>query len=405
MLTAEQNDTLTRVRPGTPMGDLMRRYWHPVAASSELAPAALRPVQLLGEDLVLFRDPRGRLGLLAAACGHRGTALAAGTVEERGLRCAAHSWLYHRDGRCLEQPLEPRERQDRVGAGIPAYPVEELGGLIFAYLGPPPAPLLPRYNVLVWDDAIRETNGSRIPCNWLQVMENLLDPVHVESLHGRYFAEVLARQDGAAAQDFLAHHCPPPMKQIGFARFADGMIERHVTGTEQDASWRIGTPAFFPTTSLVGATGPPTGPAAGTRGSLIFVVPLDDTHTWFLLHMAERTGHPTQQRSVPFVDVPGVDQQGAFLTATANGQDHMAVVTQGDIAARSSEHLCASDAGIVLYRELLVEQLERVQQRQDPINVRRDPAANQVINAPVPSAAPDMTGWSRQRRRWAARHP
>ena len=378
------------------MGDLMRRYWHPVAASAELATTSIKRIRLLGESLVLYRDKKQRIGLLAEACAHRGASLAQGVIEDRGLRCAAHSWLYDGQGACLDQPLEPNGGVARREATTIAYPTQELGGLIFAYLGPEPCPLLPRYNLLVWNDAIRETNGSVIPCNWLQVMENLLDPMHVEQLHGQYFADVLDRKGGSEAAEFLEHHRPPPMKRIGFDLFDQGIIERHVISDEDDVSWRVGTPSFFPTTSLL---------ASRNRASLVFIVPLDDTHTWFLLHMAERTNRPVHQKAIPFFDVPGVDANGAFMTGTANGQDHMAVVTQGDIAARAGEHLGSSDAGIVMYREMLAGQMERIEGGRDPMNVRRNRAENVIINGPgEQSGSEGADGWSRQRQRRAARH-
>src|SRR5579871_5555569 len=130
MLSAEQNEALTHVLPGTPMGDLLRRYWHPVAATAELATNPVKAVTLLGEPLVLFRDTRGRCGLLAEACAHRGALLSGGIREERGLRCAAHGWLYDRHGRCLDQPMEPAHPATMDDARTTAYPVEELGGLI-----------------------------------------------------------------------------------------------------------------------------------------------------------------------------------------------------------------------------------------------------------------------------------
>jgi 5,5'-dehydrodivanillate O-demethylase len=396
VLTLEQNEALTHVLPGTRMGHLMRRYWHPVAARAELDANSLKPITLLGESLVLFRDKNKRLGLLDDACPHRGSSLAHGIPEDRGLRCSSHGWLFASDGSCLEQPVEPPDSKTLREARSTAHPVQELGGLIFAYLGPEPRPLLPRYDVLVWDDAVREINGSIIGCNWLQVMENLLDPMHVEQLHGEYFAYVLDRKGGSQAQEFAAHYRPPPMKKIGFDRFDHGVIERHVVRDEEDASWRTGTPSFFPTTSLVGSL--------GRRGSIIFIVPIDDTHTWFLLEMADRTGVPVAQGSVPFSDVPGLDAVGNFVMDTANGQDHMAVVTQGDVARRQAEHLCASDAGIVLYRQMLVEQMERLEGGKDPMNVRRDAAENRIIEPPSVGDPQSTAGWSRQRKRWAARH-
>lgn len=375
MLSVEENAKLTCVGPGTPMGNLMRRYWHPVAATEQLEQTPVKAVRLLGEALVLYRDKRGRLGLLAEACAHRRASLAYGIPEDEGLRCAYHGWLYNAEGRCLEQPVEPVGSSIKDYIRTTAYPVQELGGLIFAYLGPEPVPLLPRYNVLVWDDALREVNGTVIACNWLQVMENLLDPVHVECLHGRYFTYVLERKGGDQLQEFRAKYAPRPMKRIAFDIFEHGIIERHSVTSEDEHSWKMGTPCFFPTTSLLSPS--------RTRGSVIFLVPMDDTHTWFLLEVAQRLGGPApQQNSIPFFDVPGLDESGRFITDTANGQDHMVAVTQGDITRRDLEHLGMSDAGIVLYRQLLTEQLQRMEREEEPMNVRRDPALNQTIELP-----------------------
>ena len=383
MLTQEQNDTLTRVGPGTRMGNLMRLYWHPVAATAELLKGPVKAVRLLGESLVLYRDKGGRLGLLTEACPHRRASLVYGIPETEGLRCPYHGWLYNAEGRCLDQPLEPVGSAFTDQIKTTAYPVQKLGGLIFAYLGPEPVPLLPRYNVLVWDKAVRETNGTVIPCNWLQVMENLLDPLHVESLHGRYFAYVLERKGGDQLQEFLARHTPTPMKKIGFDFFEHGVIERHVINSDDDYSWKTGSPLFFPTTSLLGSS--------AMAGSVIFVVPMDDTHTWFVLHMASRLDIPIPpQESIPFFDVPGIDETGKFVKDTANGQDHMVVVTQGEITRRELEHLGMSDLGITLYRELLMEQIERVERGEDPMNVYRDPAKNQIIELPVTQKMSEM---------------
>ncbi|MDT7554408.1 MAG: 5,5-dehydrodivanillate O-demethylase oxygenase subunit, partial [Pseudonocardiales bacterium] len=155
MLSAEKNERLTRVGPGTPMGELLRRYWWPVA-TYDMATRVPVKRRLLGEDLVLYRDGSGTVGLLAEQCPHRRAALWLGCTEEHGLRCGYHGWRFDADGRCLEQPGEPAEStfKDRIRAT--AYPVQELGGLVFAYLGPLPAPELPRYDLFVWDDAWRD---------------------------------------------------------------------------------------------------------------------------------------------------------------------------------------------------------------------------------------------------------
>lgn len=398
MLSPEQNERLTRVSPGTPTGNLMRRYWHLVAATAQLEDHPVREVKLLGESLVLYRDLRGRLGLLAEACPHRGTSLASGTTENEGLRCSLHGWLYDAAGICLDQPLEPPADTAEPQVATVAYPVQALAGLIFAYLGPKPVPLLPRYNVLAWKGVARETDGMLIPCNWLQVMENLMDPMHVECLHRQYFAYVLERQGGPRLEEFLAHYAPVPMKRIGFDFFEDGIIERHVTSSEGDYSWRIGTPTFFPTTSLMGSS--------RTRGSLIFVVPVDDTHTWFVEHAANRPGMVTPPlQTNRFYEVSGVAPDGQFITDTANGQDYMATVTQGDLAPREDERLATSDLGIVLYRQMLMNQIEEVERGHDPINVHRDATKNRIIEVPSPdrfTAHSLATQSARQRKR--ARH-
>src|SRR6266571_1553834 len=157
MLTKEQNDLLTQTGPGTPGGELLRRYWQPAGLAEELPPGGPPlPVRLLGEDLVLFRDEQGRPGLLGLHCSHRGADLSYGRLEDGGLRCLYHGWLYDVQGRCLEQPGEPagstlRQAQDRPfheKIRHPAYPCVEQTGIVFAYLGPGEPPLLPAYEFL-----------------------------------------------------------------------------------------------------------------------------------------------------------------------------------------------------------------------------------------------------------------
>src|SRR5262245_29006307 len=148
MLTQEENELLTSVGPGTPGGELLRRYWHPVAVPSEItAERPTRFVRILGEDLVLFRDKSDRLGLVADHCSHRGASLLYGRVEERGIACAYHGWLYDTQGNCLETPAEPSDSRFYLTVKHRAYPVQEYAGLIWAYLGPLPAPVIPKFDV------------------------------------------------------------------------------------------------------------------------------------------------------------------------------------------------------------------------------------------------------------------
>src|SRR6266571_714232 len=150
MLTAEENELLTRVRPGTPMGELLRRYWQPIAVARELTDEQpTKFVRILGEDLVLFKDQSGNVGLLADHCSHRGASLLYGRVEERGIACAYHGWLYDTAGNCLECPAEPAGSMFHLTVKHRAYPVQQHYGMYWAYLGPLPAPVIPRFDVLV----------------------------------------------------------------------------------------------------------------------------------------------------------------------------------------------------------------------------------------------------------------
>src|SRR5262245_9606504 len=198
MLTAEQNDRLTRVGPGTPAGELFRRYWLPVAATVELEEEPVKQVRILGEDLVLYVDRSGQYGLIGSKCLHRRVSMVFGMPERQGLRCPYHGWLYDETGQCIETPAEDMSAPDSTFKDrlkMEGYPVQELGGLIFAYLGPRPTPLLPRWDPLVKAATDRPAIGwANIPCNYLQIMENSLDQTHVEWLHRTFDQYVLERQ-------------------------------------------------------------------------------------------------------------------------------------------------------------------------------------------------------------------
>ena len=186
MLSQEENQLLARVGPGTPAGRLLRRYWHVVAAAAELsAEKPKKKVRVLGEDLVLYRDQSGNYGLVAEKCSHRGASLYYGFVEEDGIRCAYHGWKYDACGKCVEQPFESPEVGFQEKIRHPAYPVVKLSGQLFAYMGPPEKkPLLPKWDLLARLDGIKKVDVCEVlQCNWLQAMENSVDPVHTYYLH------------------------------------------------------------------------------------------------------------------------------------------------------------------------------------------------------------------------------
>jgi 5,5'-dehydrodivanillate O-demethylase len=385
VLTQEENERLTRVGPGTSVGALMRRYWHPIAASAQLPSHGTKTIRVLGETLVLYRDRSGGLGLVGERCPHRRASMLYGVPEEDGLRCAYHGWLFNAAGRCTEQPYEQADNpqstfKDRVC--IKAYPVEELAGLIFAYLGPAPAPLLPRWDLFaLGPEVAREVGAAVVPCNWLQITENSLDPVHVEWLHG-HFKNYVFEKLGVDDRTSFGKH-----EKIGFSVFEYGIIKRRQLAgeDERDEDWATGHPLVFPYMLKSGSASHPT---------FQIRVPIDDTHTmhwWYSCHLP-RPGQPAlPSDTIPYFDVPvpGVDAAGDpewALLDNNSGQDIAMWVTQGDVADREEEHLGASDRGVILYRQLLKDNVERVERGEDPMNVFRDPAQNVFLALPVEEA-------------------
>lgn len=374
MLRPDQQELLTRIGPGTRMGGLLRRYWHPVAASAELTAGSTRAVRLLGEDLVLYRSATGRPALLEAACPHRRVSLVHGEVAGEHLICPYHGWTFNAAGVCLAMPAEASQDPALLRrCGTRAYSVQELGGLVFAYLGPEPVPLLPRWDVLVWDDGLRDIGRAVIPCNWLQIMENSVDPTHVEWLHGRHLAWVRQQQGMPVPTHYRRHHA-----RIGFERFRYGIIKRRILegGSEQDDDWRIGHPLLFPLMVRVGA---------GQQHRLQIRVPVDDHHTlhfWYACYRPRPDQQPPQQSTIPIYEVPWRNAKGEFITDFVDGGDIMAWVSQGTITDRCRERLVGSDAGLVVYRRMLLEELERCEAGEDPAGVIRDPAENTLIQLP-----------------------
>src|SRR6266540_2584802 len=180
----EENELLTRTGPGTPCGELMRRYWQPAALSEELpAGGASLPARLFSEDLVLFRDEAGRPGLLGLHCSHRGADLSYGRLEDGGLRCIYHGWLYDVQGRCLEQPGEPAGSTFHERIRHPAYPCVERGGAIWTYMGGGTSPLFPDYAFLVVPDEQVVATKVYNDCNYLQGNEGNIDLIHLSFLH------------------------------------------------------------------------------------------------------------------------------------------------------------------------------------------------------------------------------
>jgi 5,5'-dehydrodivanillate O-demethylase len=377
MESVKQNKLLTEVGRGTPMGELMRRYWQPIGAAVDLESKWTQRVRLLGEDLVIFKDRQGRLGLIAEQCPHRRASFAHGIPTENGIRCPYHGWEYNAQGKCIHQPNEQDKCAFRDKVSTDAYPVQEMGGMLFAYMGPQPQPLLPRWDGFVAQNTIRIMGRTILPINWLQIMENSLDPVHTEWLHGHHY-EFLKEQEGIKVAISTRH------LKIDFKEFEYGMTKhRLLEGHSEDGDdWKVGHPIVFPNMLAVG-----NGDEKSRYYSFQMRVPVDDTHT---MHLWFNAYVPPQGVTVPkhllekvhTYEVPFMDDKGEYIVDNVDGQDMMAWISQGAIADRSLENLGSTDKGIVMYRRMLKREMQKVQAGIDPIGIVRDSARNERIDLP-----------------------
>jgi nitrite reductase/ring-hydroxylating ferredoxin subunit len=352
---------LAETGPGTSGGEYLRRYWHPIMLRSELKdlPVAIR---ILGEDLVIFRDHSGRIGLLHKNCIHRGASLEFGIVQERGIACCYHGWHFDVDGTVLSTPAEPPTSRISSNFCQGAYPVHEAHGLIFAYMGPPEhKPVFPELDTFAHpgDNELIPIK-MRLPCNWLQVVENACDPIHNAYLHaivsGYQFSPAFAVPP---ALDFIE-------TPLGFLSMATRLVKDKVFIRASDiilpnvAQFASGqNPAEEECFNIA---------CSFTR----WVVPIDDQNSFYtgLTHVNERTD-PEGTRDPSLY---GVDKMN-FIGQTADRPyeerqlqpgDYDALVSQGTIADRNNEHLGTTDRGIVMFRRMLRRAIDAVQNNETP---------------------------------------
>ena len=368
----KHNARLTEVGPGTPAGELFRRFWIPLADSRD-ASARPRKVRALGEDLILYRDKSGRPGLLYPHCAHRGSSLFYGRIEERGIRCCYHGWLFTETGRCIDQPCEPEGGLLKDNIQQPWYPVQERYGMIFAYMGPPDRmPILPRYEhlenleegeMLEVDDQAPGSGSTlySVPCNWLQHYENTMDPHHFQVLHVDFATPVphfTSELSGIA--------------QVSWDEDATGMRYTAIRELADGRTYRRITQVLPPAVRVVAIVSAEPGP---TR-ILHFLLPVDDTNLrTFMVTRVRELGKLLRLR-------PRYDGRlWGELTEDEHQVmpgDYEAQVSQGPIQLQSEENLRQSDRGVAMMRRLILKQIEAVEAGKDPAGLIFDPAKELV---------------------------
>jgi 5,5'-dehydrodivanillate O-demethylase len=364
-----ENELLTRVGPGTPMGGLLRRYWMPIAGATEFTHNRIKPVRLMGEDLVLYKDLSGTFGLVQRACAHRRADLSYGFVEKCGIRCNYHGWAYNETGQCVQMPYEDTVAPQtgyKKRVTITAYPVKVQAGLIWAYLGPQPVPELPDWESFSWANGYRQIIISEVPCNWLQCQENSIDPVHFEWMHTNW----------SRRQTDLEAPLGPKHLQVAFDSFEYGLIyRRQREDLPLDHSmWSVGRVCLWPNGFFLG-------------DHFEWRVPVDDENSlsisWFFTHVPTEK-EPFVQEAIPTWYGPLVDSRtGRWIRTHVMNQDFIAWVGQGRIADRTKEKLGLSDRGILMLRRQLHEDLSAIERGEDPKGIIRDPIKNNKIALPI----------------------
>ena len=341
------DDELTRVGPDTPAGEWLRRSWQPVALADEVRDLPLT-LDILGEELVLFRDKSGRTGLLHRHCSHRGASLEYGIVMERGIACCYHGWHYDIDGTLISTPAEPNDRvKDRVVHG--AYPTHESQGLVFAYLGPPDTmPPFPLFATQTIADTTALPFALETPCNWLQVYENTQDPVHVVYLHTRMTGPQFGAASGAE-------------QVIDYRETPLGMVNVQ-TRSWNGYYWARVTESILPNGNQTGAIWEAADETKVFQRSamLRWMVPIDDTRTltigWrYFRRELDPQGHgdPAQVGRGKIDFIGQTADERSYEERQRVPGDYEVQVSQRPIAVHALENLATSDRGVALLRRLI----------------------------------------------------
>jgi phenylpropionate dioxygenase-like ring-hydroxylating dioxygenase large terminal subunit len=389
MLSAEQNDRITRIGPGRPAGALLRRYWQPAALVDELSGSRpIKPVRLLGEDLVIFRDRQGRYGLLGRACPHRGTDLAYGRLEDGGLRCAFHGWLFDVTGQCLETPAEPDGSNLCRQIRQKAYPVVERNGILFVHMGPGEPAELPHFDCFIAPSTHTFAFKGLIECNWLQSLEVGIDPAHTSFLHrffhdedpkdgyGKVFRDTSVGSDMPMTR--IMREFPRPRIEVEETDFGFRILTLRRISAES-THVRV-TNLMFPNAFVI--------PMSREMTITQWHVPIDDhKHYWYAIFTSfgepvnkdemrrQRLAlyeppdyRPRRNKSNDYGFDPHEQEQATYtgMGADINVHDQWACESMGEIADRTHEHLGQSDKAITAYRRLLRLAIDAVDKGERP---------------------------------------
>jgi phenylpropionate dioxygenase-like ring-hydroxylating dioxygenase large terminal subunit len=385
MLSKAQSDLLTQTGPGTPGGRLLRSYWHPVAALEEIPPGGdPLPITIMGEELVLFRDDKDRLGLIGRHCPHRGTDLSYGRVEDGGLRCLYHGWLFDINGKCLDQPAQSADKKFCDKVKHTAYPVQEKGGAIWAYMGEGEPPLIPDFQFLIAPEPNRIVFRTLQMCNWLQGLESVIDPAHTTYLHRRPkgLRSIRSGNDVAAMRGTEPPNITTENTNLGIRIYA---LHESSTGGRY---LRVNNYVY-----PCGAT-PTTGNArAGYQGR--WFVPRDD-YSHHMFEFIYRHYEPLDKAALRKFRAENVGPDLRHIRRAENrylqdrqemkggsfcgmgeyfpAQDAFAIETQGAIRDRSREHLGSTDVVIAAVQRMLLKAIAQVQEGKDaPGLIRSNP--------------------------------
>ena len=400
MISREENELLTQTGPGTPCGELLRRYWQPVALSEELkADGAPVAVTLMGEELVIFRDEQGRVGVLDAHCCHRGADLSYGRLEDGGLRCIYHGWLFDVNGKTLEQPGEPNGGEHRDAFCQPSFPCREIGGVVLAYIGPGEPPLVPNYEFFQVPEDQRFVSKIHHSCNYLQSNEGNIDPVHLSFLHRNLELTELDKKrrvtGSESSPNSLFGADIAPRIDVELTDF--GVRIFSIRNIEDDKIYFRTSNFIMPNFSTF------PGQTAAEGYSVNWHVPIDDYNHWKFVIVFSRKRpldrammlrgrdelqadyHMTRTSANRYLQDRASMKNKSFSGIGYNfqAQDACVIEGAGKIQDRTKEHLVTSDKAIVAARKLLLKGIQDVKEGRDPLHVVRDPSKNDFAHLAV----------------------